>query len=480
MAVDATLDTFPKLLLRNARVYAARPAFRHKDLGIWQTWTWAQVLRGGARLCGRAQSPRPAPRRHHRHRGFQPAEALLVGDGGADARCHSGPGLCRRRRRRAGLCARPRGHAVCRRAGPGTGRQDPVGAGSGCRSSSRSSTTSRAACATTTTAAFVRSTRSSRAARRRMGDDAAVRAWIDGEIAAGKGSDTSIILYTSGTTGQSKGVVLTGERCIRAASDTVAFDKLDERDVALAYLPLAWVGRSLSQLCAGTGGGLLPGLSGKSRDRHAGPEGDRPDLLLRSAARVRAVAHPRDDPHRGCGLHQAAPVPLFHRGGAAPWRSHSQRPIHLPNGPPALRARQDSGLRAAQERARPLARARRLYGGRGDRSRSVRVLPIARAELEAALWPDGSVPLCHRPSGRSDLLRYGRAGGAQCGHSHRRGRRGAVQVARHVRRLFQGRGQDGRGLDRGRLRKNRRRRLLRRQDRSSEDHRPRQGCRTAQ
>ena len=52
----------------------------------------------------------------------------------------------------------------------------------------------------------------------------------------------SIILYTSGTTGQSKGVVLAGHRCINAASDTVAFDKLTERDEALAYLPLAWVG----------------------------------------------------------------------------------------------------------------------------------------------------------------------------------------------------------------------------------------------
>src|SRR5215204_2640557 len=46
LATDAGLeaDTFPKLLLRNARIYAARPAVRHKDLGIWQTWTWAQVL----------------------------------------------------------------------------------------------------------------------------------------------------------------------------------------------------------------------------------------------------------------------------------------------------------------------------------------------------------------------------------------------------------------------------------------------------
>jgi long-chain acyl-CoA synthetase len=72
--------------------------------------------------------------------------------------------------------------------------------------------------------------------------DPAVGAWLDGEIAAGKGSDPSIILYTSGTTGASKGVMLTGERSINAATDTVKFDALTVDDVALAYLPLAWVG----------------------------------------------------------------------------------------------------------------------------------------------------------------------------------------------------------------------------------------------
>ena len=51
-----------------------------------------------------------------------------------------------------------------------------------------------------------------------------------------------MILYTSGTTGRSKGVVLSGERCIAAARDTVAFDNLTDRDEVLAYLPLAWAG----------------------------------------------------------------------------------------------------------------------------------------------------------------------------------------------------------------------------------------------
>ena len=37
-------DTVPKLLLSNAQRIGDRPAIREKALGIWQTWTWAQVL----------------------------------------------------------------------------------------------------------------------------------------------------------------------------------------------------------------------------------------------------------------------------------------------------------------------------------------------------------------------------------------------------------------------------------------------------
>ncbi len=78
--------------------------------------------------------------------------------------------------------------------------------------------------------------------RKLLAADAALAAAIDGERDRGGADDVSIILYTSGTTGRSKGVILSAGGSIAAARDTVGFDKLGERDEVLAYLPLAWVG----------------------------------------------------------------------------------------------------------------------------------------------------------------------------------------------------------------------------------------------
>ena len=33
----------PALLARNAAQYADRPAYREKEFGIWQSWTWAEA-----------------------------------------------------------------------------------------------------------------------------------------------------------------------------------------------------------------------------------------------------------------------------------------------------------------------------------------------------------------------------------------------------------------------------------------------------
>ena len=78
--------------------------------------------------------------------------------------------------------------------------------------------------------------------RERLKSDPGAAAALDAQIAEGKAADISIMLYTSGTTGRSKGVMLTAGGCINAATDTVAFDHLTDKDVALAYLPIAWVG----------------------------------------------------------------------------------------------------------------------------------------------------------------------------------------------------------------------------------------------
>src|SRR5436309_559030 len=40
---DSGAMTFPRLLLKHAAERGNDPATREKDLGIWQTWTWAQV-----------------------------------------------------------------------------------------------------------------------------------------------------------------------------------------------------------------------------------------------------------------------------------------------------------------------------------------------------------------------------------------------------------------------------------------------------
>jgi len=53
---------------------------------------------------------------------------------------------------------------------------------------------------------------------------------------------TSVMLYTSGTTGRPKGVVLSNRNIISAAMSSSEFDNLNAGDSVLAYLPMAWVG----------------------------------------------------------------------------------------------------------------------------------------------------------------------------------------------------------------------------------------------
>ena len=238
---DACADTFAKLLVRNAVRFADRPAMRHKDFGIWHTWTWAQLLAevrayaAGLSLLGLERGDRIAviganrPKLYWSVMAAQmlgaipvPVYADAVADELAFVLAHAEVRFAAVQDQEQVdkllsvserlptithvLYDEPRGLRDYDQ-----GRLHPI-------------------------ADVIRDGRAALAA------DAALGRRLDDQIAAGKGSDVSIILYTSGTTGVSKGVMLLAAGSIAAASDTVAFDRLDENDSALAYLPLAWVG----------------------------------------------------------------------------------------------------------------------------------------------------------------------------------------------------------------------------------------------
>ena len=53
---------------------------------------------------------------------------------------------------------------------------------------------------------------------------------------------TCVMLYTSGTTGKPKGVVLSNRNVIQSAKNSSEFDRLTQGENILSYLPMAWVG----------------------------------------------------------------------------------------------------------------------------------------------------------------------------------------------------------------------------------------------
>ena len=69
--------------------------------------------------------------------------------------------------------------------------------------------------------------------------------FVDEQLALIQTDDVAAMFFTSGTTGNPKGVVHTHQTLIDRAAVGAAFDKLTDRDEVLAYLPPAWIGQNI-------------------------------------------------------------------------------------------------------------------------------------------------------------------------------------------------------------------------------------------
>jgi long-chain acyl-CoA synthetase len=66
--------------------------------------------------------------------------------------------------------------------------------------------------------------------------------YFEQEVAKGAADDTAIIAYTSGTTGQPKGAMLSHRNLIETARSAIERERLDASEEVMAYLPMAWIG----------------------------------------------------------------------------------------------------------------------------------------------------------------------------------------------------------------------------------------------
>ncbi|HSI58754.1 MAG TPA: AMP-binding protein [Ideonella sp.] len=69
--------------------------------------------------------------------------------------------------------------------------------------------------------------------------------WFEAAVAQLRPQDVAAMFFTSGTTGNPKGVVHTHFSLLDRAAAGQAFDRLTEREELLAYMPPAWIGQNI-------------------------------------------------------------------------------------------------------------------------------------------------------------------------------------------------------------------------------------------
>ena len=236
--LEAELNTFPKLLARNAVKFADKPAYREKEYGIWQSWTWAETKEEidafamGLIALGLEEGDHVAiigrnrPYLYWAMIAAQSCGAVpvpLYNDSSAEemayvlAHCEARFAVVEDQEQVDKLLEvadeTPRVEQIIYVDKRGLRKYDH-----------------------THMNAFADVQKEGRAGHNRLEP-------IMRERQERLNADsTCVMLYTSGTTGKPKGVVLSNMNVISAAKSSSEFDGLNENDSVLAYLPMAWVG----------------------------------------------------------------------------------------------------------------------------------------------------------------------------------------------------------------------------------------------
>ena len=237
-AATADLTSVPRLLARNARDFANKPAYREKEFGIWQSWTWAEAadeieaLALGLLTKGVAPGDKIAIiGRNRPHFYWSMVAAQCVGavpvpiyqDSVAEEiayvldHCSARFAIVEDQEQVDKI-------ADVREQLPGLEHVvylDPRGL----RKYDHTDMTP-----------FRDLQEQGRAAKGELGAELQKRRDALGP------DDICVMLYTSGTTGRPKGVVLSNYNIIETSKNSAEFDHLRAGDEVLAYLPMAWVG----------------------------------------------------------------------------------------------------------------------------------------------------------------------------------------------------------------------------------------------
>ena len=238
---DASLDTFPKLMLSHARLRPDHDAIREKDLGIWQSWTWAQAagevraLACGLSSLGLKRGDKLAiigdnrPRLYWSMTAAQSLGAIpvpLYQDSVADEMAY----VLDNADIKIALVENQEQVDKILEVRDRCPRIEHIifDESRGLRHYQQS---------------FLHDFEKVQAAGREF--DASNPDFFQQQVDLSSGVDTAIMLYTSGTTGDPKGVVLTNNNAIITARNGVIREGLGPDEEVLAYLPMAWVGDNL-------------------------------------------------------------------------------------------------------------------------------------------------------------------------------------------------------------------------------------------